>query len=232
MDRFEQRLRLWTAISWLVPSAMALQGAWRSRGASGRRVGVPFAKLPRWAFVALVVPYVALFVRLWRPLPVQMPPAGRLLASTTGAVLSLVGMALMIWGRIALGRLYNVSSAFGTQLYSDQDLVTSGPFALVRHPMYLGALIAGIGGVLLYRTWAAVLVLTHEVVFWVRAGREDQALAAEFGDTWQRYARRVPAGVPVLGGPPRRPLHSPENLRESEFVGAAADVRASDSVSA
>ena len=97
--------------------------------------------------------------------------------------------------------MYNVSSALGTRLYADQELVTSGPFALVRHSMYLGALIAGVGGVLLYRTWAAVLVLSHEVVFWVRAGREDQALAEEFGDTWRMYARRVPAGVPVIGGP-------------------------------
>ncbi len=231
MERFEQRLRLWTAISWLVPTAMALQGAWRSRRASGRRVGVPFAKLPRWAFVGPVVAYVALFVRLWRPLPVQMPPAARFLASTTGAGLSLLGMALIIWGRIALGRMYNLSSAFGTQLYSDQELVTTGPFALVRHPMYLGALIAGIGTVLLYRTWAAVLLLTHEAVFWARAGREEQALAAEFGDVWESYARRVAAGVPVLGGPPRRPLHPSENVRESELLGAAANVQASDSAS-
>ena len=201
MDEFERSLRLWTAISWLVPTAMALQGAWRGRHASGRRVGRPFARMPTWSFAAVLVPYVALLVRLWRPLPVRLTPASGLLLSSTGAVLSLVGMGLVIWGRVALGRLYNVSSAFGTQLYSDQELVTHGPFALMRHPMYAGALIAGIGGVLLYRTWAAVLVLAHETVFWVRAGREEQALAAEFGDSWRAYARRVPAGVPVLGGP-------------------------------
>jgi protein-S-isoprenylcysteine O-methyltransferase Ste14 len=67
--------------------------------------------------------------------------------------------------------------------------------------MYVGALITGMGGVLLYRTWAAVFVLAHEAVFWVRAGKEDQGLAEEFGETWRRYAWRVPAGVPVLGGP-------------------------------
>lgn len=204
MDRFEQRLRLWTAISWLVPTAMALQGAWRGRKASGRRVGRPFAELPRWYLVALLVPYVALFVRLWRPVPIRLPPTGRAVASTSGGVLSLLGMGLLLWGRVTLGRMYNISSALGTRLYSDQELITSGPFALVRHPMYVGALIASLGGVLLYRTWAAVLILLHETVFWVRAGREEQALWAEFGDVWETYARRVPAGVPVLGGPPRR----------------------------
>jgi protein-S-isoprenylcysteine O-methyltransferase Ste14 len=124
-------------------------------------------------------------------------------ASASGAALSLIGMGLIMWGRLTLGRMYNVSSAFGNRLYADQELVTCGPFALARHPMYVGALIAGVGGVLLYRTWAAVLVLAHEAVFWVRAGREDQALAEEFGDTWWAYARRVRAGVPVLGGPTR-----------------------------
>jgi protein-S-isoprenylcysteine O-methyltransferase Ste14 len=155
MDRLEQRLRIWTAISWLLPTVVALHGAWQGRHASG-------------------------------------------------AVLSILGIAFIMWGRITLGRMYNVSSAFGNRLYADQELVTSGPFALARHPMYLGALIAGMGGVLLFRTWSAVLVLAHEPVFWVRAGREDQALEAEFGEKWRAYARRVHAGVPVLGGPARR----------------------------
>jgi protein-S-isoprenylcysteine O-methyltransferase Ste14 len=201
MDRLEYRLRLWTAISWLLPSVVALHGAWRGRNASGRGVGRAFSELPRWYVFAFLVPYVGIFVRLWRPLPLRLSPAGSLAASASGAALSLAGMGLIMWGRLSLGRMYNVSSAFGNRLYADQKLITSGPFAFVRHPMYVGALIAGIGGVLLYRTWAAVLVLAHEAVFWVRAGREDQALAEEFGETWRAYARRVPAGIPVLGGP-------------------------------
>jgi protein-S-isoprenylcysteine O-methyltransferase Ste14 len=164
-------------------------------------VGRAFSDLPGWYLLAFLVPYVALFFRLWRPLPVRLSPAGSLAANASGAALSLMGMGLIVWGRLTLGRMYNVSSAFGNRLYADQDLVTRGPFALVRHPMYVGALIAGVGGVLLYRTWAAVLALAHEAVFWVRAGKEDQALAEEFGDIWRAYARHVPAGVPVLGGP-------------------------------
>ena len=223
MDWFERQLRLWTAISWLLPTAVALQGAWRGRLASGRVVGRAFSDLPRWYLLAVLVPYVAVFVRLWRPLPVRLSPAGRLAASASGAALSLIGMGLILWGRLTLGRMYNVSSALGTRLYADQELITSGPFALVRHPMYFGALIAGVGGVLLYRTWAAVLILVHETVFWVRAGREDQALAAEFGEEWRTYARKVPAGVPVIGGPsielplPMRPLPT---IRDGALAGA------------
>ena len=174
---------------------------WRGRRASGRRVGRSFADLPRPYLVALVLPYLALLVRLWRPLPIRLSGREKMVYSTSGAALSLLGMWLVLWGRVALGRMYNVSSVLGNRLYADHELVTSGPFAYVRHPMYVGALVAGLGGVLLYRTWAAVLVLTHEAVFWVRAGKEEQVLAAEFGDAWWNYAQRVPAGVPVLGGP-------------------------------
>jgi protein-S-isoprenylcysteine O-methyltransferase Ste14 len=181
--------------------AVALQGAWRGRRASGRRVGKAFSDLPRWYLLAFLVSYVALFFRLWRPLPVHLSPAGRLTTSLSGAVLSLLGTGVIMWGRVTLGRMYNVSSALGTRLYADQELVTSGPFGVVRHPMYVGALMAGLGGVLPYRTWTVLLILAHEGVFWVRAGKEDQALAAEFGETWRAYACRVPAGVPVLGGP-------------------------------
>src|SRR5579864_7051581 len=153
MDRYERQLRFWTAISWLLPTAVALQGAWRGREASGLRVGRAFSDLPRWYLVAFLVPYVALFVRLCRPLPVRLVPVAALASSASGAALSLIGMGLILWGRLTLGRMYNVSSAFGTRLYADQELVTSGPFGLVRHPMYVGALVAGVGGVLRYRTW-------------------------------------------------------------------------------
>jgi protein-S-isoprenylcysteine O-methyltransferase Ste14 len=218
MDAVERRLRVWTALAWLVPTAVALQGAWRGRRASGRRVGRPLAEQPPWWLFGVLVPYVAVFVRLWRPLPVRLSPAARLMASASGALLSLVGMGLSLWGRVALGPMYNVSSALGNRLFANHVLVTSGPFALVRHPMYLGALIASLGGVLLYRTWAAVLVLAHGTVFWARAGREERALAAEFGAAWRAYARRVPAGVPVLGGPKVR--LAPPTRRPSD-TGAA-----------
>jgi protein-S-isoprenylcysteine O-methyltransferase Ste14 len=100
--------------------------------------------------------------------------------------------------------MYNVSSAFGTRLYTGHRLVSRGPFALVRHPMYVGALIAGLGAVLVYRTWAVLFVLLHWPIFVLRARREDEALAAEFGDEWHVYRRRVSGWVPSLPRPSSR----------------------------
>jgi len=65
---------------------------------------------------------------------------------------ALPGLAFVLWGRLALGRMYFVSTSFGAQLYADHQLVTHEPFAIVRHPMYSGLIAAGIGSLLLYQT--------------------------------------------------------------------------------
>jgi protein-S-isoprenylcysteine O-methyltransferase Ste14 len=155
------------------------------------------AELPRWYLVP-VLPYLGVIARLWRPLPVRLTPLGRLVTDMLGAVLALMGMLLIGWGRAVLGRIYNVSSVHGVQLHVDHELITRGPFALVRHPMYVGAVLAALGSVLLYRTWTVILVLAHMTVFWVRASREEEALEEEFGQRWRTYADRVPAGLPGL----------------------------------
>jgi hypothetical protein len=130
-------------------------------------------------------------------------------------------MGLIVWGRVALGRMYNVSSTLGTRLYAHHELVTTGPFALVRHPMYLGALIAGLGSVLLYRTWATVLVLAHGAVFVVRAGKEEQTLAAEFGPTWAAYCQRVPGWLPRLSPARTAPVTSAAAAAGAKSLSAA-----------
>ncbi len=110
-----------------------------------------------------------------------------------------MGFGSVVWGRVALGEMYNISTEVGAELYAHHRLVTSGPFTLVRHPMYLGAIVQFLGGVLLYRTWSVVILLTAEIVTNLgRARREEQALAAEFGLDWQAYARRVPSGLPFV----------------------------------
>jgi protein-S-isoprenylcysteine O-methyltransferase Ste14 len=195
-DQLERRLRRLTTVVWVLVATMALHGAWRGRRAAGRKVGSSFTERPSWLYAVLGGVYLGLMRQLWRSLPGPRTPRAHLVATASGAVLSAQGAALMIWGRVALGDMYNVSSAFGTQLYSGHRLVTSGPFALVRHPMYVGALLGGLGAVLVYRTWAVVFLAAHWPVLVVRARHEEAALAAEFGEQWPRYRRQVPAWLP------------------------------------
>jgi protein-S-isoprenylcysteine O-methyltransferase Ste14 len=95
--------------------------------------------------------------------------------------------------------MYNISLSTGAQLYAGHRLVTRGPFAIVRHPMYAGAILGAVGALLIYRTWTIVLILAHFLLFLVCSRREEEALAADFGAEWMAYYRRVPGWIPRLG---------------------------------
>lgn len=142
--------------------------------------------------------YFALCWRLWRPLPMVLSRRLRVAALIAGSLFYFPGLALVLWGRLTLAEMYNVSGSFGAQLFAGHRLVTSGPFAYVRHPMYLGILITALGGLLLYRTWTFVLVLANVPALVVRAHREEAALAAAFGAQWAAYCRQVPPWRPRL----------------------------------
>lgn len=147
-------------------------------------------------FAALL--YFGLCFVTWRSLPVVLSPATRAVALLLGALLYFPGLALVLWARLALGEFYYVSSSLGAALYTGHRLITSGPFALVRHPMYLGIVLFAPGGLLMYRTWTMALLVVFSLVLIVRARREEQALAVEFGHEWQGYCQRVPAWIPHL----------------------------------
>lgn len=115
-----------------------------------------------------------------------------------GSLLLFPGMAFLMWGRLALGKNYFVSSGFGVQLFATHQLVTNGPFAIVRHPMYVGLILAAIGSLLVYFTWTTLIFTIFSPLILVRAYREEKTLSAEFGDQWQNYCRRVPTFIPRL----------------------------------
>ena len=177
-----------------------------ARRPKGRESGSgPFVARGSLAFY-LPAAIVGLWIgyRLWRPLPLRLSPAVRAVALAVGGPLLASGLALMFWGRATLGRMYDVSSGFGARLYADHQLITGGPFALVRHPMYLGAQMAEIGALLIYRTWSSALIGLNALTLVQRARREEEALAAEFGAAWEAYRARVPFLYPRLAEARRR----------------------------
>jgi protein-S-isoprenylcysteine O-methyltransferase Ste14 len=149
---------------------------------------------------------IGLMVWIWRPLPIKLARPLRILALVVGSSMYFFGLVLMVWGRLALGSSYNVSSSLGAQLYTDQKLVTSGPFSIVRNPMYVGGLCAEIGGLLLYRTWATVITLSNIPVLFKRTQREEEALSEQFGEEWAAYSASVPAWIPRFVSDPVKKL--------------------------
>ena len=196
LDAVEQGVRWIGAADALVTLAVVLFGL--ARGLTrprGRSVGRANQMLRLPTYIVISVGYFGLWYILWRPIPLVLPIVARVAALSLGTLFLFPGLALVLWGRLTLGQMYNVSSALGAQLYADQHLITHGPYAIVRNPMYVGIIAATLGGLLIYRTWSLVFALTFFGLV-IRARREEQALAAEFGQQWADYCQRVPGWIP------------------------------------
>ena len=177
----------------------ALAGIARGlRRPHGRTTGLARQTLRLPAYLLISVGFFGACYLLWRPLPLPLSPPARAVALVLGMLLLFPGLVLYLWARLTLGEMYDVSSSMGAQLYADHRLVTNGPFAVVRHPMYLGIILASVGGLLIYRTWTLLFTTVSFLGLVLRARREEQALAAEFGEQWEEYCQRVPGWVPRI----------------------------------
>ena len=198
LDTVEQWVRWIGAADTLVTLAVMLFGLARSlTRPRGRATGRANQMLRLPTYVIISIGYFGLWYLLWKPIPIALSPVARIVALTLGALLLFPGLGLVLWGRLVLGKMYNVSSALGAQLYADQQLITHGPYAIVRNPMYVGIIAATLGGLLIYRTWSLVFALTFFGLV-IRARREEQVLAAEFGQQWADYCQQVPGWIPRL----------------------------------
>ncbi|MEW6717038.1 MAG: isoprenylcysteine carboxylmethyltransferase family protein [Chloroflexota bacterium] len=179
---------------------IVLAGIWRGmRRPAGRTTGRAAGWLRSPVFYLLSTAlFISMSVALWCPLPLTLQTQARAWALALGSLAYFPGIAFILWGRLALGKMYFVSTSLGAQLYADHQLVTRGPFAIVRHPMYLGLISAAFGSLLIYRTWTIALFALCAPFLLLRARREEQALAVQFGEEWQAYCRRVPAFLPCL----------------------------------
>jgi protein-S-isoprenylcysteine O-methyltransferase Ste14 len=175
-----------------------LYGIWRgTRRQAGRTTGLNgnWLRSP-WFYLALTSLFFAICYFGWIPLPWTVSPQTRAWMLALGLLLYFPGMAFVLWGRLALGKNYFVSTGFGAQLFEGHQLITSGPFAIVRNPMYSGLILAALGGLLLYFTWTSLYFACFAPFLIVRARREEVALSAEFGEQWIEYCKRVPAFIP------------------------------------
>jgi protein-S-isoprenylcysteine O-methyltransferase Ste14 len=179
---------------------VVLYGIWRGTqrqaGRTTGRTGVWLRSL--WFYLASAALYFGICYFGWIPLPLAVSSQIRVWMLALGSLLYFPGMLFALWGRLALGRNYFVSTGFGAQLFAEHQLVTHGPYAIVRHPMYTGIILAALGSLLIYATWTTLLFAYFAPLMTVRAHREETALVAEFGDQWQEYCRRVPAFFPKL----------------------------------
>jgi protein-S-isoprenylcysteine O-methyltransferase Ste14 len=121
--------------------------------------------------------------------PIRWPglddPAARLVGYALGAA----GIALMVW---ALVTLHRAGTTFEPHKGADR-LVTDGPFAWRRNPIYLGHVLILLGlAQLTYNVWFAILAPVYALaVFWLAVLPEERHLEERFGDAYRDYAART-----------------------------------------
>jgi len=153
------------------------------------------------ALIPLAIPAVAAWggrIGRW-PLPAPE------LLGWTGVALSGIGLALRVAAMRQLGARFSPLLA----VQREHGLETTGWYALVRHPGYLGSLLASWGAAIAFGSAMALPLAALMTAFqWDRVRREEALLAAQFGDAWRAYAARTGALLP-------RPWRSGGGAREN-----------------
>jgi protein-S-isoprenylcysteine O-methyltransferase Ste14 len=166
----------------------------RVDGGRGRRASPVHSALRLF-----VVVLIALAVYFGNRLPVGELARSTTLAAaeygfaTVGAVLCVMGLAFAIWARVTLGRHWGMPMT----LRDAPELVTWGPYAYVRHPIYTGLSTMMIGTTLVYPLgvlWC--LLLIPYMVF--GALREERDMEGLFPDVWPAYKQRSKMLVPFV----------------------------------
>jgi protein-S-isoprenylcysteine O-methyltransferase Ste14 len=114
----------------------------------------------------------------------------------SGFLLALVGVALVLRSRAELGSAWS----FVPKADRGTGLVTTGPYRLVRHPMYLGFALLATGQALAFGSWPALMIVLCGIVptFAWRARAEEKLLSRTFGERYAVYQERTKMIIPYL----------------------------------
>lgn len=179
---------------WLIFALYWLWGWRRVKGAQRKEAILPrLVKywLPLVIAIALIGPG-DWFGSSW--LHARMYPASAAIA-VLGALLTLLGVAFACWARYVLGR--NWSSV--VQVKQDHELIQSGPYRWVRHPIYTGLLLAFFGTAMAIGEWrGAICVAIVAVSFWFKLKLEERWMRENFGVAYESYMQRTKALIPGL----------------------------------
>jgi len=112
-----------------------------------------------------------------------------------GVALLALGVAFTFWARFHLGRNWS-----GQVVIKEQhELIRSGPYASVRHPIYTGLLLALFGTVLVVGEVRALLALLLAAVhFYRKARREEGFMTQEFGEQYASYRQQTGMLIPRI----------------------------------
>lgn len=169
-------------VVWIVTAANIKQG----RGGWGGML---------WR-VAIIVAILAIFqgplsnrLSAYHFAPLQSPAL-----ALAGDIIAALGIAFAIWARLHLGRNWGMPMSE----QEGSELVVSGPYAYVRHPIYAGVILALIGTALLLGPLWLALPLSYAGYFAYSALQEEKRMVREFPDAYPAYRARTKFLIPFV----------------------------------
>jgi protein-S-isoprenylcysteine O-methyltransferase Ste14 len=168
-----------------------LISAWVTRSPTKRRQ----SRLS-WIFIALVCGFLIFYSSatasgFW----IQRAIPGNLVIGMSGLILTLLGVGFAVWARVYLGKNWSSMPAIKV----DHKLIRTGPYSLVRHPIYTGILfgIAGTAIIIGEPVGLIAFLLILVISLW-KIQMEEKYLQEEFGEDYTRYKKEVPALIPFV----------------------------------
>jgi protein-S-isoprenylcysteine O-methyltransferase Ste14 len=140
--------------------------------------------------VLLSLPRIPLLPWLYR----QLWPSD-IWCFSIGAAVTVVGLLFAVWARQHLAS--NWSSA--VTIKQGHELITTGPYAMVRHPIYTGILTGFLGtAIALAQVRGVIGFVLIFIVLWAKLRKEEEWMRSQFGETYATYADQTTALVPYL----------------------------------
>ncbi len=133
--------------------------------------------------------------------PHLSPPFNRSLTPSTdwtlamGALICVLGLFLTLWARWTLAGNWSSDVTFK----QNHELIRTGPYRFVRHPIYSGLLVMCLGTALAagkIHSWLALPVMA--LAFWIKLKQEERLMLLHFPDDYPAYQKQVKALVPFI----------------------------------
>jgi len=120
--------------------------------------------------------------------------APTLILGWTGALLTAIGISFAIWARVNLGRNWSSRPAMKEQ----HELVTTGPYTYVRHPIYSGILLAALGTALMTSIFGIGMLIFISIFFALRMNKEEKIMLELFPEQYPEYQKQTKRLVPFV----------------------------------
>jgi len=113
-----------------------------------------------------------------------------------GIALTWAGIALCLWARWHLGEYWSARIT----IKEDHQLIRTGPYARLRHPIYSGFELAALGTAGAIDRWGCLIALLFIVAAYsIKAKKEEKMLAARFGEAFRKHCQRTGFLLPKFG---------------------------------